>query len=125
MTKEVMTVSEPEAKKHVLEGLDHCRGALSALESLDNEDLDTPRQRIQETAELLDALKEKVFLKTKKALTPAYLVMESSQTVADLAEDVSGGDDDAVEELAEAVRQLQENATKLQSASKQHSVIVT
>ncbi len=118
-------MSEPEAKQNVLDGIERCRETLSSLESADNSDLGDCKKGIEEVVELLESLKEKVFLKTKKALTPAYLVLESSQSVADFVEDVCGGDDDAVDELKDAVGQLKDNVTKLQSASKQHSVIVT
>jgi len=118
-------VSEPEAKQNVLDGIERCREALSSLESVDNSDLGDCKKAIEEVIEHLESLKEKVFLKTKKALTPAYLVFESSQNVADFVEDVCGGDDGAVDELNDAVSQLKDNVAKLQSASKQHSVIVT
>ena len=118
-------MSEPEAKQNVLDSIERCREALSALESADGSDLDKFKTSIKETTELLESLKEKVFLKTKKALTPAYLVLESSQSVADFAEEVSGGDDGAADELGEALGQLKDNVAKLQGASKQHSVIVT
>ena len=118
-------MSEPESKQNVLDSIERCREALSSLESADNPDLDDSKKSIEDAVGSLESLKEKVFLKTKKAMTPAYLVLESSQTVADFAEEVSGGDDGAVDELGEAVSQLKDNVAKLQSASKQHSVIVT
>jgi hypothetical protein len=123
--KEVIDVSEPEAKQNVLDGIERCREALFSLESADNSDLGGCKKGIEEAVELLESLKEKVFLKTKKALTPAYLVLESSQNVAEFSDDVSGGDDDAADELKDAVSQLKDNVAKLQGASKQHSVIVT
>jgi len=101
-----------------------CGEALSALDSAENSDLDGCKKTIGEVIELLEALQEKVFLKTKKALTPAYLVAESSQSLSDLAEDLGNGDD-VIDEIRDAVNQLKENAAKLQGASKQHSVIVT
>ncbi len=118
-------MSESEAKQHVLDSIEHCRDAASALDSIDNSDIDKHKKTIEEVADLLESLKEKVFLKTKKALTPAYLVSESSQAVANLAEDLSNGDDDIIDDIRDAVNQLKENAAKLQGASKQHSVIVT
>jgi len=118
-------VSESEAKQHVLDGIERCRAALSTLESADGEAVGGLKKSIEEVVELLESLKEKVFLKTKKALTPAYLVLESSQNVVDLAEDMDAGDEDSVEEVREAADQLKENAAKLKGASKQHSVIVT
>jgi hypothetical protein len=118
-------LSEPEAKQHVLDSIGLCREALSALDSADNPSLVDRKKSIEEVAELLESLKEKVFLKTKKALTPAYLVMESSQSIADLAEELAADDEDSIEELGEAVSLLNENAAKLKGASKQHSVIVT
>lgn len=116
-------MSEPEAKQNVLDSIERCREAVSSL--ADNADLEKHKKSIEEVTELLESLKEKVFLKTKKAMTPAYLVLEASQSAADSAEGAAGGDEDAIEELAEAVKQLKDNAAKLQSASKQHSVIVT
>jgi hypothetical protein len=118
-------LSVPEAKQHVLDSIERCGEALSTLDSMDNSELDDAKKSIGEITELLESLKEKVFLKTKKALTPAYLVAESSQSVTDLAEDISGGDDDLIGDLGDAVSQLKDNTAKLQSASKQHSVIVT
>jgi hypothetical protein len=118
-------LSEPEAKQHVLDSIERCRDALSAFDSKDISSLDDHKKSIGEILDLLESLKEKVFLKTKKALTPAYLVSESCQSVADLAEELTDGDDDEIEEIGDAVAQLKENAAKLQSASKQHSVIVT
>ena len=118
-------MSESEAKQHVLDSIERCREALSVLDSVDNSELDDYKKSIGEVADLLESLKEKVFLKTKKALTPAYLVSESSQSVADLAEELSGGDEDIIGEIGDAVSQLKDNTAKLQSASKQHSVIVT
>ncbi len=118
-------MSEPEAKQNVLDGIESCRKAFSATASSDNPDLCNHRKVVQEVTELLESLKEKVFLKTKKALTPAYLVLESSQNVAELAEELDDDDDDSVQEFGDAVSQLQANADKLKGASKQHSVIVT
>lgn len=118
-------MSEPEAKQNVLDCIDRCREAFSATESTDNPDLCDHRKTIEEVIELLESLKEKVFLKTKKALTPAYLALESSQNVAELAEDLDDADADSVQEFGDAVSQLKANADKLKGASKQHSVIVT
>ena len=118
-------MSEPEAKQNVLDCIESCRKAFSVTESADNPDLCNHRKTIEEIIELLEGLKEKVFLKTKKALTPAYLVLESSQNVAELAEELDADDDDSVQEFGDAVGQLKANADKLKGASKQHSVIVT
>ncbi len=118
-------MGEPEAKQYVLDSIDRCRGALSATDSADNPDLCNHRKTIEEVLELIESLKEKVFLKTKKAVTPAYLVLESSQNIAELAEDLDADDEDAVGEFGEAADHLKDNAAKLKGASKQHSVIVT
>ena len=118
-------MSEPEAKQNVLDGIASCREAISATESADNPALAVHRKTIEEIIELLDGLKEKVFLKTKKALTPAYLVLESSQNVTELAEELEADDEDSVQEFGDAVGQLKANVDKLKGASKQHSVIVT
>ncbi len=109
----------------MLDSIERCREALTTLEAADNSALGGHKKKIEEVAQTLEGLKEKVFLKTKKANTPAYLVGESSQAVADLAEEASGGDEDAVRELGEAVGQLKEKVAALEAASKQHSVIVT
>ena len=118
-------MSEPEAKQNVIDGIASCREAFSATESVDNPDVCDHRKGIEEVIQLLESLKEKVFLKTKKALTPAYLVLESSQNVTELAEELDADDDDSVQEFGDAVSQLKANADKLKGASKQHSVIVT
>jgi len=118
-------LGEPEAKQNVIDGIDRCREALAAIDSTENTDLSGHVKKMEEIVELLEGLKEKVFLKTKKALTPAYLVLESSQNVADLADEMDTGDDDDVSEFGEAVNHLKDNVAKLQGASKQHSVIVT
>ncbi|GAB4333324.1 MAG: hypothetical protein Kow0099_05190 [Candidatus Abyssubacteria bacterium] len=118
-------MSEPEAKQHVLDSIERCREALATLESVADSAIEKHKKGIEEVAQTLEGLKEKVFLKTKKATTPAYLVNESSQAVADLAEEASGGDEDAVRELGEAIGQLKEKVAALEAASKQHSVIVT
>lgn len=116
-------MGEPEAKQHVLDSIERCRESLSTIGSMDG--TEGYKKSIEEAVEVLESLKEKVFLKTGKALTPAYLVLESSQSVAELAEEIAGGDDSLLDELGETVAQLKENVTKLQGASKQHSVIVT
>jgi len=118
-------LSEPEAKQHVLDAIDSCREALGVIDSSENSNLSDQGKRIQEIVDALEGLKEKVFLKTKKALTPAYLVLESSQNLVEMAEDMDTEDDDDVREFGEAVGHVKENVTKLQGASKQHSVIVT
>jgi hypothetical protein len=118
-------LGEPEAKQNVIDGIERCREALTAIDSTKNSDLSGHGKKIEEIVELLEGLKEKVFLKTKKALTPAYLVLESSQNLADLAEEMDAKDDDDVTEFGEAVNLLKDNVAKLQGASKQHSVIVT
>ncbi len=118
-------MSEPEAKQYVLDSIEKCREALSALDSVDDSNLDGHKKAIEEVAELLEGLKEKVFLKTKKAMQPAFLVLEASQAIADQAEELSDADDDGIREFGEAVNQLTENAAKLQGASKKHSLIVT
>jgi hypothetical protein len=118
-------LGEPEAKQNVLDAIDSCREALTTIGSTENSNLSDYGKKIEEIVGILEGLKEKVFLKTKKALTPAYLVLESSQNVADLAEEMDAEDDDDVREFGEAISQVKENVTKLQGASKQHSVIVT
>ena len=118
-------MGEPEAKQNVLDAIDRCREALSAIDSTENSNLSDYGKKIEEIVEVLEGLKEKVFLKTKKALTPAYLVLESSQNIVDLAEETDAEDDDDVREFGEAISQVKDNVTKLQGASKQHSVIVT
>jgi hypothetical protein len=118
-------LGEPEAKQNVLDAIDRCREALTAIESADSSNLSDHGKKIEEIVGTLEGLKEKVFLKTKKALTPAYLVLESSQNIADLVEDMDADDDDDVGEFGEAISQLKDNVAKLQGASKQHSVIVT
>ena len=118
-------MGEPEAKQNVLDAIDSCRQALTAIESADNSNLADYGKKIEEIVGVLEGLKEKVFLKTKKALTPAYLVLESSQNIVDLVEEMDAEDDDDVREFGEAIGQVKDNVTKLQGASKQHSVIVT
>ena len=118
-------MSVPEAKQNVLDAIESCREALTALDSADDSAVGKYKKALEETIELLEGLKEKVFLKTKKALTPAYLVLEACKNVADLADDLDSDDEDSVGELGDAVNQLKESVSKLQGASKQHSVIVT
>ena len=118
-------MGEPEAKQNVLDAIDSCREALTAIDSTDSSNLSDHGKKIEEIVGILEGLKEKVFLKTKKALTPAYLVLESSQNIVELAEEMDAENDDDVREFGEAVSQVKENVTKLQGASKQHSVIVT
>ena len=118
-------MSVPEAKQNVFDAIESCREALTALDSADGSAGGDHKKAIEETTGLLEGLKEKVFLKTKKALTPAYLVLEACKNVADLADELDPDDEDSVGELGDAVSQLKESATKLQGASKQHSVIVT
>lgn len=118
-------MSEPEAKQYVLDSIEKCREALSALDSAGDSSLDGHKKAIEEVAELLEGLKEKVFLKTKKAMQPAFLVLEASRAVADHAEEIADADEDTLAEFAEAVGQLKSSATGLEGASKSHSVIVT
>ncbi len=118
-------MSEPEAKQYVLDGIERCREALVAIDSVDNPDLCDYRKAIEDVVKLVEGLKEKVFLKTKKANTPAYLLLEAGRNIAELAEELNDADEDTVSEFADAVHQLKESATKLQGASKQHSIIVT
>ncbi len=118
-------MSEPEAKQYVLDSIERCREALSALDSIDNPEIADQKKKIGEVVEKLEGLKEKVFLKTKKAMNPAYLVFEASQAVADQAAELADGDEDALQEFKEAVAQLMHNLEGLEGSSKQHSVIVT
>jgi len=118
-------LSESEAKQYVLDSIEQCREALSALDSAGNSSLDKHRKGIEEVVELLEGLREKVFLKTKKAMTPAYMVLEASRAVADQVEELADADDDALKEFGDAVSQLKEKTTTLQGASKSHSVIIT
>jgi hypothetical protein len=118
-------MGEPEPKQHVLDSIERCREALSTVGSVEDAAIDGHKKSIEEAIEVLESLKEKVFLKTNKALTPAYLVRESSQSIADLAEELAGGDDSIRDEFGEAAEHLKENIAKLQGAAKQHSVIVT
>jgi len=118
-------VSEAEAKQYLLDGIENCRKALSELDSTDKPGLADRKKTIEETVQLLEGLKEKVFFKTKKALSPAYQVLEASQNVADRAEELSDADEDALKEFAEAVGQLKDRASALEAASKTQSVIVT
>ncbi len=113
-------MSEPEAKQYVLESIENCRKSIAAISS---GDLDAQKKVLEEVAQVLEGLQEKVFLKTKKAVAPTFQVKESSEAVAERAEDLS--DDDAVRELKDMVGQLKDNVATLQAASKTQSVIVT
>ncbi len=118
-------MSEPEAKQYLLDSIERCRGALSALDSAGNSSLQTHKKTLEEVLKLLDGLQEKVFFKTKKAVSPAFHVSESSQTVADLADGIADADEQGIREFGDAVGQLRDNAAALESASKTQSVIVT
>ena len=118
-------MSEPEAEQYVLDCIEQCREALSALDTTGNSSLGDQKKDIEDVIELLEALKEKVFLKTKKAMTPAYLALEASQAVVDHIEEMADTDEDAIKEFGEAVNQLKDKTTTLQGASKSHSVIIT
>lgn len=118
-------MSVPEGKQNVLDAIDCCTEALATLDAADDSAVGDQKAAIKDVAELLGSLKEKVFLKTKKALTPAYLALEACKNVGELAEELDADDEDSLQELSDAISQLKESATKLQGASKQHSVIVT
>jgi hypothetical protein len=118
-------VSESEAKQYLLDGIENCRKTLSALASAGNSSLDAQKKSIEESVELLEGLQEKVFLKTKKAVAPTYQVFETSGSVAERAEELGGGDEDAIREFKDAVGQLKDTVASLQAASKTQSVIVT
>jgi beta-phosphoglucomutase-like phosphatase (HAD superfamily) len=116
-------VSEPEAKQYLLDSIEQCREALSLIASAS--DLDAQKKTIENVVQLLEGLKEKVFFKTKKAMSPAFLLLEASKAMADQADAATGSDEDALEEFREAVDKLKESASALESASKTQSVIVT
>ena len=118
-------MSEPEAKQYLLNSIENCRKTLSALESLGNAELDAQKKAIEEVVQTLEGLQEKVFFKTKKAVAPAFQVDETSQAVAEQADELHGADDDTVTEFKDAVGQLKDNTATLQAASKTQSVIVT
>ncbi|MBI5115731.1 hypothetical protein HZA56_04610 [Candidatus Poribacteria bacterium] len=116
-------MSEPEAKQYLLDSIEQCRESLSLVVSAS--DLEAQKKTIENVVQLLEGLKEKVFFKTKKAMSPAFLMLEASKTMADQADAASGGDEDALKEFRDAVDKLKESATALESASKTQSVIVT
>ena len=118
-------MSEPEAKQYLLDSIERCREALSALDSAGNSALQAHKKTLEGVIELLDTLKEKVFFKTKKAVTPAFHVSESSQTVADLADGIADADENSVREFGDAIGHLKDNVTTLETLSKTQSVIVT
>lgn len=118
-------MSEAEAKQYLLDGIENCRKAVSDLDSADKPGLADRKKTLEDVVQLLEGLKEKVFFKTKKALSPAYQVLEASQAVVDHVEELADADEDALKELADAVGQLKDRATALEAASKTQSVIVT
>ena len=118
-------MSEPEAKQYLLDSIEHCREALSAIGSASNSGLDVQRKTLEEVLKLLEGLTEKVFFKTKKAMTPAFMVLEASQVVSDQAEEIDGADEDVLKEFDDAVNQLKDNAVNLEASSKKQSIIVT
>ncbi|MBI4831435.1 MAG: hypothetical protein HY801_07750 [Candidatus Lindowbacteria bacterium] len=118
-------MSEPEAKQYLLDSIEQCRAALDSVASAGISDFDAQKKTIEDVIKLLDSLKEKVFFKTKKAMSPSFLVLEASKAVADQADVATGGDEDAVKELREAVEKVKETVASLEAASKTQSVIVT
>jgi len=118
-------VSEPEAKQYLLDAIEHCRKAISALTAAGDSKGDALKKSLEETVQLLEGLQEKVFFKTKKAVAPTFQVCESSQAVAERAEDMEDADDEAITELKDLVGQLKDSVATLQAASKTQSVIVT
>jgi hypothetical protein len=118
-------VSEPEAKQYVLESIENSRKAISAIEAVGNSSLDAQRKAIEGAIQLLEGLQEKVFLKTKKAVGPTFQVKETSEMVADKADELDEADDDSVQEFKESVSQLKDHIATLQAQSKTQSVIVT
>jgi hypothetical protein len=118
-------VSEPEAKQYLLDSIENCRKSIAAVEAADNSNLDAQKKTIEEAVQLLEGLQEKVFLKTKKAVGPTFQVKETSEAVADKADELDGADDDTMQEFKESVGQLKDHIATLQAQSKTQSVIVT
>jgi hypothetical protein len=123
--KEVVEVSESEAKQYLLDSIENCRKAISAVEAAGGSGLEAHKKAIEEAIQLLESLQEKVFLKTKKAVGPTFQVKETSEAVADKADELGGGDEDAVQEFKDAVGQIKDHVATLQAQSKTQSVIVT
>lgn len=118
-------MSEPEGKQYLLDSIENCRKALSALDSAGNSTLDAQKKSIEEVVQVLEGLQEKVFFKTKKAVAPTFQVSETSQAVVERIEDLNADDEDTVHDLKDAVGQLKDSVSTLQATSKTQSVIVT
>jgi len=116
-----------EGKQHILESIELCQQIVQLLSKLPQTEPLTGQ--IKEAIDKLEALKEKVYLKTKKGINDAYLVLEAAKSLRDYLESHKDQPQDRGQEfwqeLETLVNELISNVDTLEGGAKSRAVVIT
>jgi len=116
-----------EGKPYVLDAMKACLGILEGWKEA-AEQVESGKAQLQEAKEKLEAIKDKVFLKTKKGLNDAYLLAEAATALEEAFEELKASGNPHSPFQEEFSSQLTEFVTSvdgLHAASKSRSIVIT
>lgn len=116
-----------EGKPYILDALKICQGILEGWEGA-ADSIESEKAQLQEAMEKLEAVKDKVFLKTKKGVSDAYLMAEAATALEEAFEELKGSSNPEGSSLEEFSSQLANFVTSvdgIHAASKSRSIVIT
>lgn len=116
-----------EGKPYVLDALRFCQNILEGWEGA-GDPFESAKAQLQEVLEKLEAVKDKIYLKSKKGLNDAYLLAEGAKALEEAVEELKASDPSggsAREELSTQLSALVTNVDALHAAAKSRSIVIT
>lgn len=105
-----------EGKPYVLETLEICRRIWQGLDEGEE-----ARVQLQEGQEKLEAVKEKLYLRTQKGASDAYLVLEAAKALEEAFEQRGAAPEEFSGQLSSFISQIE----GLHAAVKSRSIVIT
>jgi hypothetical protein len=116
-----------EGRQHIVDAIEICQKILDKVGSIP--EIERLWNQIKEGKEKLEALKDKVYLKTKKGISDAYLVLESAKaleaTVEAGIDSLAEKPEAFLEELETQVSAFVTNVETLEGGTKSRAVVIT
>ena len=116
-----------EGKPYVLDALELCGAILEGWEGIAGL-VESGKTLLEEAKEKLEAVKDKVYLKSKKGLSDAYLMAEAAQALQQAFEEVKASDSPDGSSIEEFSTQLSDFVTSvdgIHAAAKSRSIVIT
>lgn len=107
-----------EGKPYVLEAVEICQRIQAGLDGSEDEEA---QAQLREGKEKLEAVKDKLYLKTQKGASDAYLVLEAAKALEEAFQEREANP----EEFAAQLSSFISNVEGLHAAVKSRSIVIT